>query len=139
MKDDDNLFLSVAELAQRGWTEALINRFLGEPDRWKPVDHWRNASGMRSYFLERVQNAESREEVHKALLDSARRRKLTRKQLIAFAGERERTKDAVQLWRDSLTDGERQEAAAIEKAAELIEEARRRGLKTPHSPRGKGP
>lgn len=59
MNNDYQVHLDVETLRSRGWTDALIERFLGAPDRFEPVDHSRNFTGKRVYFLERVELAET--------------------------------------------------------------------------------
>ena len=45
-------------LARRGWTEAAIRRFLGEPDRRVPNPVYRSAAPARLYSMTRVTAAE---------------------------------------------------------------------------------
>ena len=45
-------------LAERGWTEAAIKRFLGEPDRRVPNPVYRSAAPARLYAIARVEAAE---------------------------------------------------------------------------------
>ena len=58
MLGDDHLYLDRIQLAARGWTRTLTNRFLPDPDRWATVDHWQNYKGKATYFVERVMAAE---------------------------------------------------------------------------------
>lgn len=52
--------ITVATLRSRGWTDALIRRHLGDPDRLAPNPHYSQAGGaMRLYALARVEAAES--------------------------------------------------------------------------------
>lgn len=132
MPNDSHLYLDVQELRQRGWTEALIKRFLGEPDRWKAVDHWANYTGKRTYFLERVHLAEASDEFCIAFVGSTKRRKLTKKVVDQFLLLRKSTSDEVRKWRESLTEDDIKVVAAFEKAARILEESRRRGYRTPH-------
>ena len=69
------LTLDVYDLYARGWTEALIRDFLGTPDGWEAVDHFRNTTGKRTYFLERVERAEASDAFGSAYQASLRRRK----------------------------------------------------------------
>lgn len=46
--------LSVPDLKKRGWTNTLIQRHLGQPDRTIPNPHYRKAAPMRLYRLARV-------------------------------------------------------------------------------------
>jgi hypothetical protein len=52
MFGDDGLYLDRVQLAARGWTRTLTERFLPHPDRWATVDHWRNYKGKATYFVE---------------------------------------------------------------------------------------
>lgn len=41
---------------ERGWTDSLIARFLGEPDKTRPNPHYRtNGAPMRLFALKRVE------------------------------------------------------------------------------------
>jgi hypothetical protein len=44
----------VLQLKARGWTDAMISEMLGGPDRWESVDHYRNFTGKRAYYIPRV-------------------------------------------------------------------------------------
>jgi hypothetical protein len=101
MPSDWHLYLDSNQLALRGWTASLIERFLGEADLWLPVNHWANWMGKRTFFLERVELAEASEEFRAEFQKSARRRKLSRKQLAAIEKCRRETTGAVKQWRDS--------------------------------------
>jgi len=50
---------SRAGLKARGWTDALVTRFLGEPDELVPNPHYKSAAPMRLYYLDRVVIAET--------------------------------------------------------------------------------
>ena len=69
------LTLDVYDLYARGWTDALIRDFLGTPDGWEAVDHFRNTTGKRLYFRERVERAEASDAFGPAYQASLRRRK----------------------------------------------------------------
>lgn len=45
--NDDDLYLDHVQLRGRGWTRALVVRFLVKPDRWASVNHWKNYTGRR--------------------------------------------------------------------------------------------
>jgi hypothetical protein len=49
-------------LVARGWTDALIAEFLGEPDAFATNPHYRTGPKMRLYDLSRVLEAEKRED-----------------------------------------------------------------------------
>jgi len=74
--ETDLLYLSVVQLAERGWTERMVRRLLGRPDRWGNVDHWKNWTGKRLYYLDRVEIAEGLPDFQKMFGNSAKRRKL---------------------------------------------------------------
>jgi len=132
MKNDDHLYLDVVSLSERGWTETLIRRFLGAPDRWEAVDHWANWTGKRTYFLERVQNAEDSSEFENAFSRSLCRRKISQKQLAEFTEQRAKDRNAVREWRESLTSEDKKTMESLNKVAEIFQEARQRGYRTPH-------
>ena len=67
-------YLYVADLRDRGWTEALVRRFLGAPEVWAPVDHFLNYTGKKAWRGLRVMAIESMAVFQGALAASARRR-----------------------------------------------------------------
>lgn len=107
MSGDSYLYLDVIQLAERGWTGTLIERFLGEADCWMSVNHWANWKGKRTYFLERIELAEASLEFQAEFAKSARRRKLSRSQLTSIEHCRAQSHGAVAKWRT-----EQAEAAA---------------------------
>jgi hypothetical protein len=129
---DDHLFLDVQRLYARGWTESLIKKFLGEPDRWQAVDHFRNYSGRRTYFLERIEVAEASDEFGRAYQSSLSRRKIGTERQAAFLAAREETRGAVQAWRQQLTPKDLESRENLAAAADELEAARKRGYRTPH-------
>ena len=114
MPGDWHLYLDSNQLATRGWTAALIERFLGKPDLWMPVNHWANWKGKRTYFLERIELAEASPEFQAEFAKSARRRKLSKKQLTAFEKCRAESCGAVAKWRkeEAKAAAERQSGPA---------------------------
>lgn len=52
-------YLTVPALKERGWTEAMVKRFLGEPDQFRDNPRYRSAAPMRLYAAQRVEEAES--------------------------------------------------------------------------------
>lgn len=131
--DDSHLYLETSNLVSRGWTRGLVERFLGQPDRWLPVNHWANYQGKRAYFLERVQQVEASDSFQKAFERSLRRgRRVSQEQLAEFLRAREANQDAVNQWRDSLTEDDKRVTAVLSRAAAVFEEARRLGYRTPH-------
>jgi hypothetical protein len=101
MSSDWHLYLDSNQLATRGWTASLIERFLGEADLWLPVNHWANWKGKRTFHLERVELAEASDEFCAEFEKSARRRRLSRRQVAAIEKCRRETAGAVKQWRDS--------------------------------------
>lgn len=69
--------LSRWDLRGRGWTDALIRKYLGDHDRRDSVDHWANFTGRDMYWTARVELAEAMEQFEADFLASAKRRKLT--------------------------------------------------------------
>lgn len=55
------ILLSVPQLKERGWTPALIKKFLGKSDAQKCNPYYRTASPMHLYDAERVQSCEQTE------------------------------------------------------------------------------
>lgn len=71
--DPNGDLLSRAELRERGWTDAAIRRFLGEPDQSRPNPHYRRAAPMRLYSAARVHSVET-SEAFAAWLDASTKR-----------------------------------------------------------------
>lgn len=69
----ENLFLLQSELLERGWTKAMIQRLLGEPDERRPSPHGRQAPPLRLYSVARVQSVESSEDFRQAKAKAAAR------------------------------------------------------------------
>jgi hypothetical protein len=132
MSSDEHLYLDVLDLYGRGWTETLIRRFLGEPDWWKAVDHWKNYTGKRAYFLERVEAAEASAEFEAAYRASLKRRKIDPAEAAAFLVVREETAGAVQAWRKRLSPEDIRTRGILDAAARELQAARERGYRTPH-------
>jgi hypothetical protein len=132
MIDDTHLYLDIEALRRRGWTEALVAKFLGEEDRRVAVNHWLNFAGKRVYFLGRVEQAESSAAFQKAYLASLRRRRIDEAGAAEFMAQRARTAGAVRRWEESLSDDDRQTLEVLGRVGALFKEARRRGWRTPH-------
>src|ERR1035438_4311183 len=66
VKPDDIQYRSKAKLKARGWTEGLIRRFLGKPDKEKPNPRYASAKPMKLYKTQRVDKAESSSEFQEA-------------------------------------------------------------------------
>lgn len=54
--------LSVPALRERGWTDSMVKRFLGEPDHLRDNPRYRSAAPMRLYAENRVVAVEASEE-----------------------------------------------------------------------------
>ena len=122
--DDSHLYLETSNLVSRGWTRGLVERFLGQPDRWLPVNHWANYQGKRAYFLERVQQVEASDSFQKAFERSLRRgRRVSQEQLAEFLRGRCTNLSVIcsldassQPLRGRWSDGERSEPSATDPA-----------------------
>jgi hypothetical protein len=66
MSEARETFLAVSQLKERGWTNALISRFLGDPDELRTNPHYRSGPQMRLYRTERVEQAEASAEFRNA-------------------------------------------------------------------------
>ena len=67
-------YLDTNQLAERGWTKALIEQFLGEEDTRIPVNHYMNFSGKCLWQRGRVGRAERSAAFRTALERSLARR-----------------------------------------------------------------
>jgi len=67
--------LTVAKLkSEWGWTDRLILKFLGEPDKLAPNPYYRNAGApMRLYSISRIEAAEATEDFISASKATAKR------------------------------------------------------------------
>lgn len=65
--------LAAPALKERGWTEGLMKRFLGEPDELRDNPRYRSAAPLRLYAAQRVEAAEATPEFAAARKGSARR------------------------------------------------------------------
>lgn len=132
MLGDDDLYLDRVQLAARGWTRALIKRFLTNPDRWATVDHWQNYKGKATYFVEKVMAVENMVEFKSAFSVSIVRRRLTQAQVDAAMQERARVDDLFRAWMKTVSPEDVKLMVAIDAAAAAFEAARARGYRTPH-------
>ena len=64
----DHPELTFEELKERGWTELMVKRYLGQECGRIPVNHYRNFSGKRVWHLDRVERAEANPEFEKHFL-----------------------------------------------------------------------
>jgi len=125
MDGDGPTFLDRNDLKNRGWTETLINKFLGKPDAILPVDHFRNYSGKKAYKLTRVQTAEASPEFDNEFRKSMNRRKKSKQYLKTVLAERESTPLEV-------AEEKTEKDMLLEKAAAEIKSAIKQGMRTPH-------
>ena len=132
MINDDHLYLDRLQLAARGWTRTLKERFLPTPDRWATVDHWQNYTGMATYFVEKVMAAEQLVEFKQAFAASVVRRCLTQEHVEAAMTERARVDALYREWIKTVSPDEVKLMMAIDEAAAVFESARARGYRTPH-------
>lgn len=68
-----SVLLTLAHLKKRGWTPALITRFLPEPDSIKQNPYYRRGAPMRLYQQARVEAIEATPEFREAQQRAARR------------------------------------------------------------------
>jgi hypothetical protein len=113
------------DLRARGWTEALIRDFLGDPDGTSSVAHWANYRGCDHWDSHRVIAEEKTEEFEQALGRSLKRRRKSQSEKRKMMRLR-KTRPNLKVPARSKID------EAIRLAAGEIESARRRGFRTPH-------
>ena len=92
----ENFFYDVQGLQARGWTKTLIENFLGEPDEWWSVNHFRNFQGKKMYSADRVKQIEMSNEFINAFLDSMRRRNLSKVDVKRITASR--SLEGMSLW-----------------------------------------
>lgn len=78
MEKKDNYF-SASGLKYRGWTDALIKRFLPEHDKECPNPHYRHAAPMRLYSADRVERIEESQAFKEAVEKSSKRKESAKK------------------------------------------------------------
>ncbi len=120
--------ITTTELLERGWTKTLIRRFLPKPDGCMPVKHWKNFRGQDTYAAVKIWNVEQSEDFGKAFMKSWKGRMKERLPEEALATMRSEPHPPVQI-RD------KDEIILQTKSAEAaghLQEARLRGLRTPH-------
>lgn len=79
--------------SERGWTDGMIRRYLGGPDKTATNPHYRCAPEMKLYLVSRVEAAESRAEVRADLDKAASRRPARRAAAKRAAETKERQAD----------------------------------------------
>jgi hypothetical protein len=52
-------YIALSEIKERGWTDGLVRKLLGEPDRLAANPHYSAAPKMRLYRISKVEAAES--------------------------------------------------------------------------------
>jgi hypothetical protein len=80
----DDVLADAEDLFACGWTENLIEKFLGEEDDRAPVDRYASFHGKRLWKMGRVAIVERSEEFQDAFAVSVARRALGPKQVLAF-------------------------------------------------------
>ena len=126
-------YLTVADLCELGWTRGLIKRFLGQPDRLFPVDHWRNYSGKKAWLISTVELIEMTQGFEAAFLRSAKFRKISRAEIERVLSRIYELRESCQLTPEQVeSEFERRIQVCAAQAADLLNEARRRGFRTPH-------
>ncbi len=128
---DDIRYLDHAQLADRGWTRALVARLLKRPDSWGTVNHWANFKGKALYDTERVIAAETSAEFAAIFARSVRRRNIGEAAIAAFKKARAEHDTRYRAWLATLTPGDIKTMVVAQEAAAVFEEARARGYRTP--------
>ena len=67
-------YLTLSDLRGRGWTDAMVREYLGEPDATRPNPVYRSAAPVRLYLAERADAAEAGPEWAERKARAARRR-----------------------------------------------------------------
>jgi hypothetical protein len=88
-------FLTASKIKERGWTDALIRKFLGMPDDYAANFAYPGGAPVRLYRLDRISTIEASEEFRQAQEQSAKRRTSSVKAL-------DTKRAAVLKWIDSL-------------------------------------
>jgi hypothetical protein len=123
---------AVADLLTLGWTRTLIERFLEPEDYRNPVDHFRNYSGKKMFQRRRVELIEASAEFEVAFMLSAKRRRLAPERIDATCTRIRELRENRDQLREANIRVLSQEEIVFRKIAELFEEARARGYRTPH-------
>ena len=135
MKDSEshpNKDFAVEDLLTRGWTRTLIERFLEPEDYRNPVDHFRNYTGKKMYQRRRVELTEASAGFEAAFMLSAKRRKLAPERIDATCTRIQELRENRDRLREANIRVLSQEEIVFRKIAELFEQARARGYRTPH-------
>ncbi len=121
-------FLTTTELLERGWTKTLIRRFLPNPDGSMPVKHWKNYRGQDTYATVKIWNAERSPDFEVAFMKSWKGRMKARLPEEFLAELRNQPHPEIQ----SRDKSEVILQTQLAEAASYLQEARHRGLRTPH-------
>lgn len=78
-RNERQLYYSRSDLKKRGWTDAMINRFLSDPDRTGVNPHYSTAAPMKYYLCKRVHKVEESTKYSEWVQKNANRRKAARK------------------------------------------------------------
>ncbi|MFN9246230.1 MAG: hypothetical protein ACK6DS_04055 [Planctomycetota bacterium] len=105
-------YLDVEELRERGWTETLIQKFLGPAQMWLGVAHWANFTGKRAWTVERVEITERKPKFIEAYQKSLRRRRCKPAQIKGFNTARAKTAGRVKFLKIPLRTGKRPAAVS---------------------------
>lgn len=130
--NSDRLYIDHKVLAARGWTRGLIERFLVKFDRLGSVSHWKNYYGKSMYLMERVVAAECLPQFQAAFAASLKRRKLAPEVVEAFAAERRRVNEEYRVALQDMSEADLGLLTVAQNVAEIFDEARARGYRTPH-------
>ena len=120
------------DLLTRGWTRSLIESFLEHEDYRNPVDHFRNYSGKKMYQRRRVELIEASAEFEAAFMLSAKRRRLAPERIDATRTRIRELRETRDQLREANMRVLSQQEIVLRKIAELFEQARARGSRTPH-------
>jgi hypothetical protein len=127
-----NKDFTVEDLLTRGWTRALIERFLEPEDYRNTVNHFLNYAGKKMYQRRRIELAETSAEFEAAFMLSAKRRKLAPERIDATCTRIRELRENRDQLRETNTRVLSREEIVFRKCAELFEQARARGYRTPH-------
>lgn len=73
-KDPKTEYLTTPRLKERGWTDTMIKKFLGEPDATRDNPHYKCAAPMKLYETKRVERVERRKSFKEYMEASAGRK-----------------------------------------------------------------
>lgn len=132
LESETNKDFTVEDLLTRGWTRTLIGRFLEREDYRNPVDHFRNYSGKKMFQRRRVELIEASAQFEAAFVLSARRRRLAPERTEDTCTRIRQLRESRDQLREANIRVMSQEQIAFRNIAELFEQARARGYRTPH-------